>query len=34
MYLADRHQAYSLPLENFFINTRYLISKGSVAPAA
>jgi hypothetical protein len=34
MYLADRHQAYCFPLDGFFINTRSLISKGSVAPAA
>jgi hypothetical protein len=34
MYLADRHQAYSFPLDCFFINTMYLISNGSVAPAA
>jgi hypothetical protein len=34
MYLTDRQQANSFPLDGFFINTRDLISKGSVAPAA
>jgi hypothetical protein len=34
MYMSDGQQPCSFPLDRFFINTRYLISKGSVAPAA
>ncbi|KAG7350422.1 hypothetical protein IV203_009782 [Nitzschia inconspicua] len=34
MCLADQKSVHQLPLDGFFINTRYLISKDLVAPAA
>jgi tetratricopeptide (TPR) repeat protein len=34
MYLADQRRSSSFSLEGFFINTRHLISKEAVAPAA
>jgi hypothetical protein len=34
MYLADHKEGNLLPLDGFFINTSFLVSKTSVAPAA